>query len=454
MAGNLAGAGSEHRFTFTASTGQTVYYDALQADFDTVYVSLISPTGRLLSQGNSDSDQGPILLTETGTYTLVQDNWLFDETDFQFRLLDGANQPGLALDALVQQTLDPGLAAHLYQLQPTPGLRLFFDGSHTNSEAAWWSFHAPTGDYLSGNNLRGDLEAVPNLPGTHWLVISSQEPSPAPYSFRVIPGNHAPTLGDLEDRTVDEEVTLEFDALATDLESPNDILSFSLDPDAPDGATIDPLTGRFRWTPAEHHGPGEYPITVRVSDDGIPSLGDSRAMVIRVREINQSPTLNSVSDHTIHAGATVRLPILATDPDLPSNTLVYSLLEAPPGATLDPATGWFDWTSAVVDAGTTLPITVELSDDGLPPLSDTAAFVIAVADPLRLESIDFKDGQVTLHWQGIASHNYRVQYRDELGAQTWVDLPGDILSPGALTSKTDSTLDPGRDRYYRILDVP
>jgi hypothetical protein len=55
-------------------------------------------------------------------------------------------------------------------------------------------------------------------------------------------------------------VTLEFDALATDLESPNDILGFSLDPDAPEGATIDPITGRFRWTPAEHHGPGEYSI--------------------------------------------------------------------------------------------------------------------------------------------------------------------------------------------------
>jgi hypothetical protein len=51
---------------------------------------------------------------------------------------------------------------------------------------------------------------------------------PAPISCSSPAAN--PTLGDLEDRTVDEEVTLEFDALATDLESPNDILSFSLDP--------------------------------------------------------------------------------------------------------------------------------------------------------------------------------------------------------------------------------
>ena len=46
------------------------------------------------------------------------------------------------------------------------------------------------------------------------------------------------------------------------------------------GATLDPVTGEFNWTPSEAHGPASYTVTVRVSDDGAPSLEDSETFEI------------------------------------------------------------------------------------------------------------------------------------------------------------------------------
>ena len=54
-----------------------------------------------------------------------------------------------------------------------------------------------------------------------------------------------------------------------------DTLTYSLI-GAPAGATIDPATGEFSWTPSEAQGPGVYTFTVSVTDDGTPVLSDDR----------------------------------------------------------------------------------------------------------------------------------------------------------------------------------
>ena len=42
------------------------------------------------------------------------------------------------------------------------------------------------------------------------------------------------------------------------------------------------MTGVFRWTPTKEQGPGEYPVTVIVTDDGIPNMNDSKTIEITV----------------------------------------------------------------------------------------------------------------------------------------------------------------------------
>ena len=92
--------------------------------------------------------------------------------------------------------------------------------------------------------------------------------------------NQAPVLGAIGDQSIDEGSTLSFTATATDDDTPANTLTFSLGAGAPAGASIDPETGEFTWTPGEDQGPGEYEITIIVTDDGTGTLSDSETITV------------------------------------------------------------------------------------------------------------------------------------------------------------------------------
>lgn len=96
------------------------------------------------------------------------------------------------------------------------------------------------------------------------------------------PANFAPTLDPIADRTVLEIETVAFTANADDPDLPDQTLTFSLDPGAPDDATIDPATGQFNWQLDADVPPGDYPITIRVTDDGPGNLSASRTFTVAV----------------------------------------------------------------------------------------------------------------------------------------------------------------------------
>ena len=79
-----------------------------------------------------------------------------------------------------------------------------------------------------------------------------------------------------------ETSTLTLRVLATDPD-PGENLTYSL-VTAPDGMTIDAQTGVITWTPAEGTGPGSYPVTVKVTDNGVPPLSATTSFTITVNE--------------------------------------------------------------------------------------------------------------------------------------------------------------------------
>src|SRR6185369_14922161 len=83
-------------------------------------------------------------------------------------------------------------------------------------------------------------------------------------------GNLPPVLAAIPDPTVNELSLLSITNSATDPD--HNALTFSLDPGAPVGVSIDPSSGVLTWTPTEAQGPGSYSVTVRVTDDGSPPL--------------------------------------------------------------------------------------------------------------------------------------------------------------------------------------
>lgn len=195
------------------------------------------------------------------------------------------------------------------------------------------------------------------------------------FQVAVIDESNAPVLFNIGDKQVDEGDELTFTAEAAGGVTP---YVFSLEGDIPPGAAIDPSTGVFLWTPTEEQGPGTYEITIRVTDSADPTQSDSETITITVGEINQSPDLADIPDAEVVLGGTLTFTATATDPDLPVNTLTYSLDDsAPEGATIDPTTGVFSWTPTAGQVGS-FTIIVLVTDNGSPALADSETFTVTV----------------------------------------------------------------------------
>ncbi len=80
----------------------------------------------------------------------------------------------------------------------------------------------------------------------------------SPLLFWPATGSHPDAIASQQ---VNEESELVFQASAIDPDVPADTLTYSLD-EAPTGATINPSTGTFRWTPTEADGPGMKNVTL------------------------------------------------------------------------------------------------------------------------------------------------------------------------------------------------
>ncbi len=98
----------------------------------------------------------------------------------------------------------------------------------------------------------------------------------------VLPPNLPPVLAAISNRTILLGQTLSFTASATDPDS-GQSLTYSLLPGFPAGAAIDPASGLFQWTPGSAQLPSASQITIKVADNGVPSLSDSKSFTVLVR---------------------------------------------------------------------------------------------------------------------------------------------------------------------------
>ncbi|MDH3308011.1 MAG: PKD domain-containing protein, partial [Acidimicrobiia bacterium] len=186
-----------------------------------------------------------------------------------------------------------------------------------------------------------------------------------------------PVLDFIPAVTGDELSEISFTATATD---PNagDSLTYSLEGTPPAGASIDPTTGVFTWTPAEDDGPNVYSVVVRVTDDSPGNLFDEQSVSITVNEVNQAPTIEAIDDQAVNEQALITVSASATDPDTPPQTLTFSLVNPPAGAGINPSSGVFAWTPDEVQGGSVYTITVRVTDNGPGALFNETTFDVTV----------------------------------------------------------------------------
>lgn len=273
----------------------------------------------------------------------------------------------------------------------------------------------------------------------------------ASFSITVNETNGTPSLTIPITQNIVETTAWSATNSASDSDLPTNTLTFGL-VSGPSGLTLTPSSGVMTWTPAENQGPGSYPVTVRVFDNGTPSLSVTNTFTINVSETNATPSLTAIASQTVHAGTLVTQTASATDSDLPANVLSYSLLSPPLNASIASLSGVFSWQTSDADANTTNSITVQVTDDGVPLLSDTESFTVTVLPRPLIQQIELTSTNVVLTWSAISGTTYRVQAKTNLADTAWFDLVPDVTA----TNSTAARLEPLGEaaRFYRVRVLP
>jgi hypothetical protein len=204
---------------------------------------------------------------------------------------------------------------------------------------------------------------------------------PTPRAANYLPQpNVAPQLAPIANRTVFEGEVLAFTATATDSNVPAQTLTWSLLAGAPAGSIIASNTGAFGWVPDESQGGNVFNISVRVSDNGSPSLSHTQSFSVTVLKTNSAPALAIGGGRVVNEGALISFTAVGTDGDLPAQTLAYALDAAALalGATIHPTNGTFNWTPGEIHGPGAYTMTISVTDNGVPALSNSALVTITV----------------------------------------------------------------------------
>ena len=252
--------------------------------------------------------------------------------------------------------------------------------------------------------------------------------------------NGLPLLAPINNQTVNPGTLLTLTALATS-PRPGVQLTYSLDPGGPAGAAIDPTDGVFTFTPTAAQGPGIYPVTARVTDNGTPELSATEEFTIVVLA---EPQFTAIATPAITFGtaSTTLSGNLAAGTVVPQGTvsiLLDGMIEA---AAIDPATGNFSATfptATLAASATAFPIQYSFAGSAiLAPAGATAGLIVNRANQ-------------TITWANPGA----IVYGTPLGPaqlDATVLVPGPDPTTGALTySVTAGTiLDAGAGRVLTV----
>ena len=152
-------------------------------------------------------------------------------------------------------------------------------------------------------------------------------------TYTILPAPAAPIFSPLQSWQVSEGQPISFTAFAVDPHNPTFVLPTRL-PDGtlspypttqptvtysvsglPAGATFDPDTALFSWTPGEHQN-GTYNVVFTATNDGNGGpLSTSVTVPITVLIVNHAPAITPIADITLSAGQPFDQAVQAIDPD-------------------------------------------------------------------------------------------------------------------------------------------
>ena len=252
-------------------------------------------------------------------------------------------------------------------------LRFTISASDANGDALTYSAtNLPKG--ASFNTATGTFSWTPDAPGVypdvHFEVSDGALTDAEDITINVRKVNIPPVLAAIGGKEVNEGEMLSFTISASDANG--DALTYSAS-NLPAGASFDPNTGTFSWTP---DAPGNYPGIHFEVTDGV--LTDSENIVITVLKVNRPPVLAPIGGREVDEGEMLSFTVSASDAN--GDALTCSASNLPAGASFDPNTGTFSWTP---DAPGVYPdVRFEVTDGVLTDSEDITVIVIEKGSPV------------------------------------------------------------------------
>ncbi|MBL9135406.1 MAG: putative Ig domain-containing protein [Verrucomicrobiales bacterium] len=174
------------------------------------------------------------------------------------------------------------------------------------------------------------------------------------------------------------------------------------------------------------------------------------------------PDVVPVPAQILDEGSSLRLSLTAVDPDLPAQTLRFDLGPgAPEGVVVDPTTGALTWTPSEAQAPGDYSIPVTVTDDGIPPRSQTLTIPVAV----RRQASAIPDGFTSLTVPTRSGdlrivlprrhYEFRATRHTRYLAPNGTDLgPGSLEQPWLTITHALSQLGAGDVLYLRAGEYP
>ncbi|MBI4335901.1 MAG: putative Ig domain-containing protein [Candidatus Omnitrophica bacterium] len=194
----------------------------------------------------------------------------------------------------------------------------------------------------------------------------------------------APVMERVGERYVTAGETLTFTVSATDPDS--NALSYSAS-NLPTGATFDPSTRRFNWTP-DISQVGTYPNVLFHVTDGVYTTTEICWIFVKGQG---APVIDVPGEQRVRAGSALQFTINASDPNTPAAGLAYSASNLPPGATF--ADQVFRWTPSPGQIGTYPDINFTVSDGAYSDSRVTWIYVTSPGAPEFIEDITSVDAR-------------------------------------------------------------
>ena len=168
---------------------------------------------------------------------------------------------------------------------------------------------------------------------------------------------------------------------------------------------------------------------------------------------NQSPLLAAISNQAILAGTALVITNMASDADVPPQTLTFSLLDAPTNAAVNATNGVFTWRPTIAQSPSTQTVVAVVTDNGVPPMSATQAFTVAVIQPVQpiLKGTLVAIGQFGFWITGDAGPDYTILASTNLNS--W-NLQFTANSPILPFFWADTNSLAFSRRFYRVLLGP